>query len=65
MRHYVRHSDFKNAYDSVGREVLNIILIGSGVPMKLVQLIKTCLNETYSKVYICKIHLIHFLFKMV
>jgi hypothetical protein len=42
------------AYDSVRREVLNNILIEFGVPMKLVRLIKMCLNETYSKVRIGK-----------
>jgi hypothetical protein len=42
--------DFKKPYDSVRREVLYIILIEFGVPMKLVRLIKICLNETYSKV---------------
>jgi hypothetical protein len=30
------------------------ILIGFGVPLKPVRLIKMCLNETYSKVHICK-----------
>jgi hypothetical protein len=30
------------------------ILMGFGVPMKLVWLIKMCLNEMYSKVYIGK-----------
>jgi hypothetical protein len=39
--------DFKKAYDSVRREVLHNILIEFGVPMKLVRLIKMCLNETY------------------
>jgi hypothetical protein len=29
------YSDFKNAYDSIRREVLYIILIEFGVPMKL------------------------------
>jgi hypothetical protein len=38
----------------VRREVLYIILIEIGVPMKLVRLIKMCLNETYSKVRIGK-----------
>jgi hypothetical protein len=38
--------DFKKAYDSVRREVLYNNLIEFGVPMKLVRLIKMCLNET-------------------
>jgi hypothetical protein len=46
--------DIKKAYDSVRREVLYNILIEFGVPMKLVRLIKMCLNETYSKVRIGK-----------
>jgi hypothetical protein len=36
--------DLKKTYDSVRREEFR-------VPMKLVQLIKMCLNETYSKVH--------------
>jgi hypothetical protein len=41
--------DFKEACDSARREVLYNILIEFGTPMKLVRLIKMCLNETYSK----------------
>jgi hypothetical protein len=44
--------DLKKNYDSVRRKVLYNILIEFGVPMKLVRLIKMCLNETYSKVLI-------------
>jgi len=46
--------DFKNAYDSVRREVLYNILIEFGITMKLVRLIKTCLTETYSRVGVSK-----------
>jgi hypothetical protein len=48
--------DLKKAYDPLRREVLHLynILIEFGVPTKLVKLIKTCLNETYSKVRIGK-----------
>jgi hypothetical protein len=44
--------DFKKACDLVRREVLYSILIEFGVTMKLVRLIKMCLNETYSEVRI-------------
>jgi negative regulator of genetic competence, sporulation and motility len=44
--------DFKKTCDSVRREVLYNTLIEFGVPMKLVGLIKVCLNETYGKVLI-------------
>jgi hypothetical protein len=44
----------RNTYESVRREVLYNILIVFGVPMKLVRLIKICLNEMYSKVRIGK-----------
>jgi len=46
--------DFKKAYDSVRREVLYNILIECGIPMKLVRLIKLCLTETYSRVWLGK-----------
>jgi hypothetical protein len=44
--------DFKKDYNSLKREVFYNILIESGVFMRLVRLIKMCLNETYSKVCI-------------
>jgi hypothetical protein len=44
--------DFKKAYDSVRRVVLYNIPIEVVLPMKLVRLIKMCLNETYGKVRI-------------
>jgi len=43
-------TDFKKAYDSVRREVLYNILNALGIPMKLIKLIKMCLNKTYSRV---------------
>jgi hypothetical protein len=46
--------DFKKAYDSVRREVLYNILIEFRLSMKLVRLIKMCLNEMYSKFHIGK-----------
>jgi hypothetical protein len=42
--------DFKKACDYVRKEVLYSILIEFWVLMKLVKLIKMCLNEMYSKV---------------
>jgi hypothetical protein len=46
--------DFRKAYDSVRREILHNILIDFWMPMKVVRLIKMCLNETCSKVHIGK-----------
>jgi hypothetical protein len=56
--------DFKEAYDSIKREVLYNILVEFGIPKKLVRLIKMRLNETYSKVRISKFCPINFLFMM-
>jgi len=59
--------DFKNACDSVRREVLDNILTEFGIPVKLVTLIQMCLNETYSRVRVGK-HLspiVCFLLRMV
>ena len=44
--------DFKKAYDSVRWEVLCNILTEFDIPMKILGLIKMCLNETYSRVQI-------------
>jgi hypothetical protein len=46
--------DPKKAYDLVRREILYSIFIEFGVPMKLLTLIKICINEMYSKVCIGK-----------
>ena len=46
--------DFKNSYDSVGREVLYNILIEFGIPMKLIRLIKRYISETYIRVRVGK-----------
>jgi hypothetical protein len=45
---------FKKAYYFVGKEVLYNILIEFGAPVKLVGLIKMCLNEKHSEVRIGK-----------
>jgi hypothetical protein len=44
--------DCKKAYDSVRREVLCNIVIDFGIPMKLERLIKMCLNEMCSRVWV-------------
>jgi len=46
--------DFKKAYHSVRREVIYNILTEFGIPRKLLRLIKICLNETYSTVWVGK-----------
>jgi hypothetical protein len=46
--------DFKKAYDSFRMEVLYNILIEFGIPLKLVRLIKMCLNKTCNRVRVGK-----------
>ena len=46
--------DFKKGYDSVRRLVLFNILIEFGITMKLLRLIKMCLNETCARVQVHK-----------
>jgi len=41
--------DFKKNYDKVRKEILYNILIEFSIPMKVVRLIKMCLNETYTR----------------
>jgi len=53
--------DFKEAYDSVRREVLYNIPIEFGIPMKQAGLIKMCLNEAYSRARVANICLACFL----
>jgi hypothetical protein len=49
--------DFKKFHDSGRTEVLYHIL-ECGIPLKLVTLMKLCLNETYSRVWVGK-HMSH------
>jgi hypothetical protein len=42
--------DFSKVNDLVRKEVLCIIVIQFGIPLKLVRVIKMCLNETYDRV---------------
>jgi len=46
--------DLKKAYDWVRREVFYYILIKFVITMKLVRLIKMCVNETFSRVWVGK-----------
>jgi hypothetical protein len=45
---------FKEACDSVKREILYNILLEFHILKKLARLVKICLNETYSKVRVDK-----------
>jgi hypothetical protein len=55
MAQYIRYLlILRKPYDSVRREALYNIVIEFGIPRKLLGLIKMCLNETYSRVRICK-----------
>jgi hypothetical protein len=47
--------EFKKAYNSIKREVLYNTPVEFHIPKNLVRLIKTCLNESYSKVRIGKL----------
>jgi hypothetical protein len=44
--------DFKQACDSFRRKLLCNFLNEFGIPMKLVRLIKMCLNETYTRIQV-------------
>jgi hypothetical protein len=46
--------DINEVYDSVRREVLYNILIEFGITIKLKELIKACLNKSYSPVWVGK-----------
>jgi hypothetical protein len=46
--------DFKEVYDSVRKEVCYDIIMEFGISMKLVRLIKMCLNKTYNRVWVGK-----------
>jgi hypothetical protein len=57
---------FKNVYDSDRREIMYNTLTEFGIPtklMKLLRLIKMCLNETYSGDQIDKMCLTYFVLR--
>jgi len=46
--------DFKKVYDLIRREVLYNFLIEFFIPMKMVRLIKLCLSEKCSRVWVVR-----------
>jgi hypothetical protein len=58
-------TDFEKTYDRVRRKVLYVIFIEYVIPVKLVRLIKICLNEPVVNSTYVKICLVHFVFKVV
>jgi len=46
--------NFKEAYESIRRDFLYNILIEFGIPMKPVRLIKMCVTEMYSRIWVGK-----------
>jgi len=46
--------EFKKVYDSLRMDDLYNSLIKFGISMEMVRLIKMCLNETYSRVWVGK-----------
>jgi len=53
--------DLKKAYGSVSKEAMYNILIEFGISMKIERLIKMCLMETHSRVWVGK-HLYDIIF---
>ena len=45
-----KYTIFKKTYYSIRSKVLYNILIEFGIPVKMVRLIKMCMNETYSRI---------------
>jgi len=65
MGQCMSYLDFKKVYDSVKREVFYDIVLGFGIPKKVVRLIKMFLKIIpVAKFVYVNICLIHFLFRM-
>ena len=54
VKQCINYYRLKEPSNSVGREVLYNIFILLGIPMKLVRLIKLCLNETCRRVRVSR-----------